>query len=117
MSGLLIGTVVTRAEVTLYAARTSFSYPPTRRIGPVQVQGTNVDPRALLSHLERIRQYNGQDWHCPAMDGGRVLVEGVQNGERFAFSVDNPTVCSDRRSADVVDIMRLAPAFDYNRAG
>jgi hypothetical protein len=113
MTGFLIGTVVTESGVTHYATRTSFTGSGADRVGPIETQRSDAAPDAILSHFQGLRAYNGQNWSCPMMDGGRVLIEGELDGERFALSVDNPHACRDRRSQAVVDVMALVPPFDF----
>ncbi len=113
MSGFLIGTVVTETSVTHYATRTALTGSGADRVGPIEVQRTEATPDAILSHLQRLRSYNGQDWSCPVMDGGRVVIEGELDGERFALSVDNPDACTDRRSQAVMEVIALVPPFDF----
>lgn len=115
MSGFLIGTVVTETGVTHYATRTALTGSGADRIGPIESQRTDATPEAILSHYQRLRAYNGQDWYCPTMDGGRVLIEGELNGERFALSVANPQACSDPRSRMVEEVLALVPPFDYGQ--
>jgi hypothetical protein len=113
MTGFLIGTVVTEAGVTHYATQTSFTGSGADRVGPIETQRSDAAPDAMLSHFQGLRAYNGQNWSCPMMDGGRVLIEGELDGERFALAVDNPDACSDRRSQAVVQVIALVPPFDF----
>lgn len=114
MSGFLIGTVVTEAGVTHYATRTALTGSGADRVGPIEVQRTDARPDTILSHFQRLRAYNGQNWYCPMMDGGRVLIEGELNGKRFALSVD-PHACDDQRSRVVAEVMALVPPFDFGQ--
>lgn len=115
MTGFLIATVVTENGVTQLATRTALTGSGADRIGPIESQRTDAAPDAILSHFQSLRAYNGQDWYCPMMDGGRVLIEGQLNGERFALSVDNPDACNDRRSRVVVEVLALLPPFDHGQ--
>lgn len=57
----------------------------------------NPQPASFSEILSQLQSLDGQNWGC-AVDGVSILVDGVADGHRFAFSVSNPEFCDDDRS-------------------
>jgi hypothetical protein len=64
----------------------------------------------VLSQLKRLSRFDNSQADCGVMDGTGYAVEGVLEGNRFAFTSDNPQECSDEVSKAVVQLLRILPS-------
>lgn len=92
-NGLLSVRIVTDGRMSI---RSIYGYNPDGplRSAPIEVNSyASSDASRLLENMEGLRRFNGRQWVCPAADGGRVLIEGMSRGRRFALVADNPGAC------------------------
>lgn len=71
----------------------------------------SLTPTPLLEEsLSQLYTLDGQTWGCTT-DGVSILVDGIVDGRRFAFSAGDPDFCDDERSRLAVrSIRQLAPS-------
>jgi hypothetical protein len=108
MTGDLWGNVASR-DVTL-ECRTSYDW-GTRvtsvKSGRCTVTTPKTNSAEAMKLLSDLAKLDGKEIDCGVQDGESVLVEGVVNGQIFAFYSGNPGSCPDAASALVVKVRKL----------
>lgn len=107
MLGNVHGTVVASGQ--LWTLDTTSKYVHGKVIikpAALSVSRSAPNQRKLKALVVALAPYNGTSISCDVMDGGSVLVHAALNGRTVTVKADNPSLCPDKASKIVVQLLQ-----------